>query len=307
MRARAVDLKSSTFLRVCEQWRKISFVPGGIMLRLPSSSVEGIRFCVHPDYSGLSSDDLESIVESSIAGMTSGTAEDFMSSLSSFGKSAVPVLERAAPDVAKGAAAGSTFGPWGAVIGAGAGLASSLLKSQGKPAPAQASTPSAASATPRQAEMPAVAQGAAPPAPLPTGQGAAATLVGLLQNPTVQQALISQVLGASGKEQVQTASGTSVPRGAINALLTQLLSLASEALPEWESVSEGYLKDSAGGYLIDPASHDQHAALVLSYLQPHSSSRDSPDNEAMRNPEAFQTEFSEDWPEVDESIEATFY
>ena len=48
-------------------------------------------------------------------------------------------------------------------------------------------------------------------AALPTGQPAAATLVGLLQNPAVRQALLSQVLGSSGSQQIPTATGTSLP------------------------------------------------------------------------------------------------
>jgi hypothetical protein len=116
---------------------------------------------------------------------------------------------------------------------------------------------------------------------------------------------MSQVLGSSGKQQVETASGTSVPNGAINGLLTQLLSHASEALPESEAISESYLKDNAGEYLIDPASFDQHAALVLSYLQRNPSSEESSDA-AEWDVEAL-AEFSEEWPEIDESVEATFY
>src|SRR5215469_11936780 len=108
------------------------------MSQVSSSAVEGIRVCLRPEHFGLPSEDLVRMVESSISGLPSTTAEDFLGSLTSFGKTVAPALQRAAPDVAKGAAAGSTFGPWGAVIGAGAGLASSLLKSQAKPAPAQA-------------------------------------------------------------------------------------------------------------------------------------------------------------------------
>jgi hypothetical protein len=134
------------------------------------------------------------------------------------------------------------------LIGAGLGLVSSMA---GQPAGGPSPT-AAAPGTPA----------------LPTGQGAAATIVSLLQNPAVQQALLSQVLGSSGKDQVPTASGTSVPRGAINTLLSQLLTNATEGLAESESISEqNYLRGQDGEYLIDPASPEQHAALVLSRIR----------------------------------------
>ena len=181
-------------------------------------------------------------------------AENFLKALGSLGKAAAPVLQRAAPAIAQGALSGASVGgPWGALIGAGAGAASSALGGA-KRAPA--------AAPPARMAPPAAA------APLPTGQPAAATLVSLLQNPTVQKVLTSQVFGASGTPQVTTATGATLPRGAINGLLMQLLANASEGLGESEELSEqSYLQDDSGEYLIDPASSEQQAALVLSHLQ----------------------------------------
>jgi len=234
------------------------------MPRLSSLNLEGLRSCIRPEYAGLPAEDLESVIESSVSGLPPDTAEDFLKALGSLGKAVGPTLQRAAPGVAQGAATGATVGgPWGAVIGAGAGLASSLLKTKEKPAQPAAPAPVV------NAPPPATGTPEVPAAPaLPTGQGAAATLLSLLQNPTVQQALLSQVLGPSGGQQVLTASGASLPRGAINSLLTQLLANASEALPESESISEqSYLQDASGEYLVDPASLEQQAALVLSHLR----------------------------------------
>jgi hypothetical protein len=209
-------------------------------------------------------EDLEQIVDASMAELSSDAAENFLQTLGSLGKAAAPVLQRLGPGVAQGAASGATVGgPWGALIGAGAGLASGLLSGQAKPSrPAPAAAAAAA--------IPPVAPGAPAPATpqgLPTGQGAAGALLGLLQNPTIQQALLSQALGASGAQQVATPSGTSVPRAAINSLLTQLLANATESLPESEAIAEqAYLQGSDGEYLIDPASLEQQAALVLSQV-----------------------------------------
>ncbi len=154
------------------------------------------------------------------------------------------------------------------------------------PAPSASSSPPtsqtpAASAAPAQVPntaggaSPVAAAPAAPAAPipqLPSGQEAAATLLSLVQNHTVLTALLSQALGSQGNPDIATPSGESVPRGAINGLLTQLLSNASNDLSEAESISEQrYLRDAAGEYLVDPAAPDQVGALVLFHVQPRES------------------------------------
>jgi hypothetical protein len=297
-----------------------------------SATREGLRYCLRPEYARLPEEDLDRIIESSISGLPGDAGEDFLSTLSSVGKAVLPALQKAAPDVASGAASGAALGPWGAVIGAGAGLASSLLKSQAKPrpstpAPAAPAPPSPAAAAPAAAPAaavpaspsapaaaasaptpaPAVSTASAPAAPpaLPTGQGAAATLLSLFQNPTVQQAVLSQVLGAAGSQEVPTAAGKNVPRGAINALLGQLLAKASDGLPEADSISEGYLQDETGKYLIDPASFEQQAALVLSYLR-HKSPEEAQEPMEWIG-ESFSDIDSEEWPAVDEISEAVAF
>ena len=205
-----------------------------------------------------------------------------------------PTLQRAAPSIVQGATTGASVGgPWGALIGAGAGLASSALGGAGaapfprRPSSAAGAKPLSSSAAPPSPhrrrtgtgrttaaappQPPAPAPAAPAPASLPTGQSAAATLFGLLNNPAVKQALVSQVFGGSGTPQVTTAAGTTVPRAAVNNLLMQLLANASEGLPEQESaMDESYLQDAGGEYLADPASFDQQAAVVLSRLQSES-------------------------------------
>ena len=276
--------------------------------QLSPLSLEGLRQCVRPEFAGMPAEALEQIVDSAISGMPASIAEDFMKALGSLGKAVGPTLQRAAPGIAQGAATGASVGgPWGALIGAGAGLASATLRSKGRPsrpvAPAPAVTvpPSA----PGRPETPAAPT-------LPTGQAAAATLLSLLQNPTVQQALTSQVLGASGSQQVPTASGTSLPRGAINSLLTQLLANATEGLAESELISEqSYLQGESGEYLIDPASPEQQAALVLSHLQSGAAKFQSDSGEFMETVEWMGEESadseSEEWLESEESIEMVWF
>jgi hypothetical protein len=296
------------------------------MPRLSPEGLEGLRTCLRPEYGDLPREHLEQVL-ASLSDMPPAVAEDFMKTLSSLGRAVAPTLQRAAPSIIQGATSGASVGgPWGALIGAGAGLASSALSGTGPsaaaprapapapatplspaPVPAAPQPPAAAPAAPQAAPAPAAPptatpapaapptaapapeapppaapapeapQAAAPtpvgtPAPaLPTGQSAALTFFGLLNNPTVKRLLMSQILGDSGTPQVTTAAGTSVPRGAVNNLLMQLLANATESLPEHEAAEdESYLQDANGEYLIDPASFDQRAAVVLSQLQSES-------------------------------------
>ena len=122
----------------------------------------------------------------------------------------------------------------------------------------------------------------------------------------MQQAVLSQVLGSSGSQEVPTAAGKSVPRGAINALLSQLLNKASDGLPEADSISEqSYLQDSSGEFLVDPASFDQQAALVLSYLR-HKNPEEAQEPMEWIS-ESFSDIDSEEWPEMDEVSEAVAF
>jgi hypothetical protein len=272
--------------------------------QLSPLSLKGLRQCVQPEFAGMPAEALEQLVDSSISGMPASIAEDFMKALASLGKAVGPTLQRAAPGIAQGAATGASVGgPWGALIGAGAGLASATLKSQGRPSRPVAPA-SAVTAPPSTTGLPQTPAASA----LPTGQSAAATFLSVLENPIVRQALMSQVLGASGSQQVPTASGTSLPRGAINSLLTQLLANATEGLVESELISEqSYLQGENDEYLIDPASPEQQAALVLSHLQSGAARFQSGSGEFMETVEWMLEDLADsesaEWLESVESIE----
>src|SRR2546426_7495765 len=96
-------------------------------------SLEVLRSCIRPECASMPREDLEKIIESSLSELPASTAEDFLQALGSLGKAVGPTLQRAAPDIAQGAATGAAVGgPWGALIGAGAGLASSALSTKGE-------------------------------------------------------------------------------------------------------------------------------------------------------------------------------
>jgi hypothetical protein len=265
------------------------------MSRMSPSDLAGARCCVRPEYSGIPAEDLEQVVEQSLSGLPGDTTEDFFKTLGSLGKTVGGTLQKAAPGILQGATQGASIGgPWGALIGAGAGLASGALSQPGRPSVTRS-------------PVPGVAPAGIPTAPaLPTGQSAAATLLGLFKNPAVQQSLLSQVLGSAGGQEVRTPAGASIPRGAINNLLSQLLANATEGLEESESISEqSYLQGESGEYLVDPASPEQQAALVLSHLRSAGRATSSESDEYAETVEWME---SDEWVESDEGSETVeFY
>jgi hypothetical protein len=227
------------------------------MPRLSLSTMEALRASVRPEYAEMDAMELEQLVEDAVSGLPEQSAESVWSALGSVGKKVAPVLQRAAPSMVQGAASGATVGgPWGALLGAGAGLASSALGGKSKPAATSPAAPAGAAAR------------ALPRVPgLPSGQGAAAMLFGLMDNSAVRNAIASQIFGSTGDQGVVAPSGARIPRGAVNNLLMQLLAGASEALDESESVDEqAYLRGEDGEYIADPASPEQQAAAVLAHL-----------------------------------------
>src|SRR5277367_4317227 len=134
------------------------------MRRISDATVIGLRASLAPECAGLPVSHLQGILDSTVSSLPDGTTEDFLSTLGSVGKAVAPALQQAAPSVAQGAATGATFGPWGALIGAGADLASSLIQGQRKPAAAaQPISPPAASPASPPAASPATP--ASPPQP----------------------------------------------------------------------------------------------------------------------------------------------
>src|ERR1051326_2122935 len=104
------------------------------MWQSSSRNVEGLRATLRPEYANMPAEHMESMVEPVLQGLPGTAADDFWRSLNSVGRAVSPVLERAAPSIIQGATTGATAGgPWGALIGAGAGLASSALGGSGKP------------------------------------------------------------------------------------------------------------------------------------------------------------------------------
>lgn len=98
-----------------------------------------LRDSLDPRYAHLSADDLDRLVRQVYGpGVSAEDVEGLFDDIGrglknvargigGFAQQAAPVLTNALPSIASGAAAGSAFGPWGALIGAAAGATSGIL------------------------------------------------------------------------------------------------------------------------------------------------------------------------------------
>jgi hypothetical protein len=248
-----------------------------------------IRTALAPEFAGLSAEDVESILESNgiEAAAMEGFFDDVGHAFSSAAKTVAPVAAKALPGVISGAAAGCALGPWGCLGGALIGGVGSALSGGGsKPAsPAAASSPASTIASAIPAVLGAVGGGggaasgiaAALPAVAGLLGGAggaagdktnpAAVLLGLLQNPSVQQALMSMSLGGAGRKDVSV-GGTAVPASAFANLVSTVGSKAftkAEAAAEPSEDLPEYLY-SNGNLTADPAIPSERAARLLEML-----------------------------------------
>jgi len=211
---------------------------------------------------GLRRAEIEALVEDHLPGATAEEVENLARALRSFGNAAAPVAQRALPGVIQGATAGAVAGPWGALIGGVVGGAASALGSRNQPsgtAPARAPAPRQAPTLrpPAPAPMPRATPAqpprmASPPPtrPLPAARGrhprwtgpsrsgraseeqivaAAARLLMLLARPEVQSALLSLLMGNTGRRSVRTAEGQVPVEALADALAIVTADLASAA------------------------------------------------------------------------------
>lgn len=223
-----------------------------------------------------------------------------------FARQAAPVLSRAAPSVLAGAATGSALGPWGALIGAGAGLAGGILSQSrnstaravgsgigqagglvsavrgGGPAGALGALASVgggiAGQTPQGRALRATMAGRAPAqGQVPTGMGAAGgssanALAGLLARPELLQSLLSSLLGSAGRRQVPV-GGQDIPvhqmLGTLSTVARRAASEAAEFDPNADHTSPGLLAASeALGMETEDAESRADAVLTMLALAP---------------------------------------
>ena len=166
-----------------------------------------LRTAVRPDLAALPDAQLGEAIAGEL-GADAAALEDFMSGLRSFGNAVAARLPAIAQGAVTGASTGAVAGPYGALIG---GLGGAVVGGLTAPAPGATQPPS--------------------PAPRPPA-GATASLMGLLANPMVQQALMQMMMGRAGAPQVSLPRGEQVPVAAFAELVREV---ADQALAEPQS------------------------------------------------------------------------
>jgi hypothetical protein len=211
-----------------------------------------LRAVVRPDLATLPDAELAGAIASEL-GSDAAELESFLSGLQQFGQA---VLQRA-PSILSGLAQGGLVGGLpGAIIGGVAG---------GLTAPAPAG--------PQRAPGPRPSAGGPPPAAMgpAAGGGAAASLLGLLANPSVQQAMTQMVMGRTGGQQVTLPGGEHVPNQAFAELIREV---ADQALAESAAQNGEATAEDLPEYLTEHrrrgASEDPvlRAAVLLRLLEP---------------------------------------
>lgn len=209
-----------------------------------------------------------------------------------FAQRAAPMVVKALPAVATGAASGAAFGPWGALIGAGAGLAGGLLsQSSNKTARGiggaihttgnLVSTVRGGGATGALGSLSSVASGAL--GGTAAGQqalggmragrsgasgGAANMLAGLLARPELAQSLLASLMGSSGRQNIPVGN-QQVPVSQMLAALSNVAGRAAHEAAEYDESAEDtpeYAEAAAEALGIDPEDAEGRTDALLTLL-----------------------------------------
>jgi len=268
-----------------------------------SSYHAGVRSALAPAYQGMSSEEIDDLVDRVMESATAEDAEDFGSFLSDLGRAVAPIAAQVLPVAAPiiGTAIG---GPAGAMVGqavgqyAGQALAGGTQQQRpaapAAPRPATPMTyapPPAAYTAPKPAPPPAalpaprpVAQPVQPvvaqpvasapttPAPAPATPSVLAQLIALLDSPALRQLLAGQVLGNAGVQAVPVGpESIPVTFPTMMEALSVLAGSAAESAPRYgestESESTAYMRDASGQLVYDPAVPEERVAALVAQLR----------------------------------------
>lgn len=264
-----------------------------------------LQASVDPRFAGLSRQGLTEIVESIYGpGVTPEDVEGFFDDIGRglqhaaqgvghFAQQAAPMLANSLPAVAQGAASGSAFGPWGALIGAGAGLTSGLL-SQSSNRTARdiggaihsvgglVSTVRGGGTGGGMGSLASIVGGGLGGSPagqaalggMRSAQGGGATggaanqLLGMLSRPETLQALLAALMGPSGRQQVPV-GGQQVPVSQMLSALSNVAGRAAHEAAEIESAADAtpeYASVAAEVLGIDPEDAEGRTDALLTLL-----------------------------------------
>ena len=255
-------------------------------------------------YAGLSRQGLTELVEDLYGpGVTPEDVEGFFDDIGRglqhaaqgvghFAQQAAPMVVKALPAMATGAASGSAFGPWGALIGAGAGLTSGLMSQSSNHTVRDiggaihsvgglVSTVRGGGAGGAMGSLASITGGGLGGTPAGQaalggmqmaqggrGGGAANQLMGMLARPETLQALLAALMGSSGRQQVPI-GGQQVPVSQMLAALSSVAGRAAHEAAEYETGAEAtpeYASAAAEVLGIDPEDAEGRVDALLTLL-----------------------------------------
>ena len=260
-----------------------------------STAYPTLRSVLRPELAESNDAFIESLVHQHYGGaMDAVEAEEFLNdigrSLGQFGRGvanvagqAAPHVMNALPGVLSGAATGAALGPWGALAGAAIGGVTSAIGSAqaGQPGPsrprvvAPAARARSIPRVPRASGGAVLGQVAGLAGPVlgafaqagGSSSGIGGQIAGLLGRPEIQQALMSQLLGALGRQSISV-GGAQVPTGAMMNMVGTLFQRAGQptaGAAEDESIP-AYLLDASGQLRIDSADPDARADALAEWF-----------------------------------------
>ena len=274
-----------------------------------------LRDAVSPRLREMTPDQLRA--ELAVQGIDAEAAEDFFGSMGRAASSFGNTLGARAPDILsgamKGGSAGMAFGPYGLLLGAlGGGVLGGLTSSgrpgagPGAPAPGLSGGMGGAvmpggMAAPGLpggmggAVMPGGMAGPGIPGGMPGlgmpggGGGSAASLLGLLTQPQVMQALMAMLMGGSGSRTVPVA-GQNVPVSAIPNMIAQF---ANQASAEWEQAYGVPESETLAGLSESADSAERAQALAQAIATEALLRETAPQQESERGESVEAGEFTE--------------
>jgi hypothetical protein len=226
----------------------------------------GLRLSLDPNYQNIPTPQLYGLVSGRLEGLTEEQAEWFWNTISKIGRGALEIGKRILPGVASGAATGSFAGPWGTAIGGLIGGLGSLFSGQRQQPPSPRPPIQGGIPIPAPAVIPQVPPTGAeiPSSPLQGKASPTAQLLQLIQNPAVQQALTSVIMGPAGNKTIPVA-GIPVSTGDFLNLLNVLTASASKEAAE----NYGSNIDESYHHLLgtDPANPEHRAEALIELLR----------------------------------------
>ncbi|WP_373494802.1 hypothetical protein [Aquiflexum sp.] len=228
-------------------------------------SFNTIREVMGENFASASDLEIEQIINNRLSEMTPLEIESFWRSVGNTIQNALPSVAPVAGQII-GGAVGTAIAPGiGTALGASLGgqlgnLAGGAVSRQPQ---VRRRNPSARSLNPRSTRQ--------SPPPTITSQPAANQLMTLLNNPQLIQAILGQVLGVQGANNVSLPTEGGYKVIPFEAFMNALSQLADQAAVEAggsleDGMSSNYLNDRYGEYVCDPSSSEERASVLMNLL-----------------------------------------